>query len=613
LGLWVFGSFPSALATDRYISLSGLDSNPGTEASPWLTWQKFVSSGVGGDRVYFRAGTYTYQMDESFTGQIPSGTDLVAGATIVSAYPGETVIHKPQVGSGTFPVQIRFGSYIIFTNLTFDCTNGFYGAKVTDSGHHIRWVDCTIKNVPRSHGLLVSPGSGSVNKFVELIRCTLSNIAYNKQPTDNDLHGAYIRGGSNIVDGCTINGPDLMAWGIHFYTEGGFNPLGNICRNNLIQPVNEGGHDGILAASGDDGLIYNNRIIDAAIGLRIEAGCQRWLVANNTIYSTGTGIEVGGAGGTTDITLDNNLINATTDPWTADVHLYPGAAGTIVRNNLGLDYTNLGSGTTASDNLFGAQFDPQFISPPSNLRIGAASSALNAGRTETAFNVDFEGNSRPQGNAWDIGKDERVEAGSLPLVKISQASTFAYEENSVDGTVTINRDTGSGSLTVNFRITGTATNGTDYATISPTNVVFSIGETNKVLTINPTDDALVEGNETVIIDLWTDAAYNLGSPTNSVTTIIDNDPVPPPPPPPPPPPVGEGGPLPSPLRRADVRQEMDAALASVKTSVAEVRQDSMRNYNQLRWLMESNQTNTNAEIKALRELIVRNLAPPPSR
>ena len=77
-------------------------------------------------------------------------------------------------------------------------------------------------------------------------------------------------------------------------------------------------------------------------------------------------------------------------------------------------------------------------------------------------------------------------------------------------------------LTVHYGITGTATNGTDYATIGHT-VSFAEGEATATVVVNPTTDAAVEGDETVIITLVTDEDYTIGTPSAATGTITNDD------------------------------------------------------------------------------------------
>ncbi|MDB9535626.1 choice-of-anchor L domain-containing protein [Dolichospermum planctonicum CS-1226] len=90
------------------------------------------------------------------------------------------------------------------------------------------------------------------------------------------------------------------------------------------------------------------------------------------------------------------------------------------------------------------------------------------------------------------------------------------------GVFTITR-TGStnNALTVSYTISGTASTG-DYSPI-PSTVTFLAGETSKTVTINPVNDNLVEGRETVILSLISGTNYSLGTDNSATVIITDND------------------------------------------------------------------------------------------
>src|SRR4030095_16246429 len=92
------------------------------------------------------------------------------------------------------------------------------------------------------------------------------------------------------------------------------------------------------------------------------------------------------------------------------------------------------------------------------------------------------------------------------------------------GVFTVSR-TGSttAALTVNYTVGGTATNGTDYQTLSGS-VVIAAGPASATLTVTPIDDTVSEGDETVTVTLSPSASYNVGSPSTATVTIADNDP-----------------------------------------------------------------------------------------
>src|SRR6185312_15740098 len=74
---------------------------------------------------------------------------------------------------------------------------------------------------------------------------------------------------------------------------------------------------------------------------------------------------------------------------------------------------------------------------------------------------------------------------------------------------------------------GTAVNGTDYQTLSGT-VTIPAGAVSAPITVTPMDDTQVEGDETVVLTLSADAAYDVGAPGSATVTIADNDGTPPP-------------------------------------------------------------------------------------
>ena len=68
---------------------------------------------------------------------------------------------------------------------------------------------------------------------------------------------------------------------------------------------------------------------------------------------------------------------------------------------------------------------------------------------------------------------------------------------------------------------GTATSGTDYASVAGSTLTFAAGETSKTFTVSVTGDTLNEGNETIVISL---SNATTGIATASGTgTIVDND------------------------------------------------------------------------------------------
>ncbi|MDB9491443.1 Calx-beta domain-containing protein, partial [Dolichospermum circinale CS-534/05] len=94
------------------------------------------------------------------------------------------------------------------------------------------------------------------------------------------------------------------------------------------------------------------------------------------------------------------------------------------------------------------------------------------------------------------------------------------------GTFTLTR-TGdlTQAITVNYTLSGIATNGADYSSL-PGTVNFAAGVSSATVTVTPTDDNIFEGTETAILTLATGAGYILGTTTSATVNITDNDPQP---------------------------------------------------------------------------------------
>ncbi|QUE52655.1 tandem-95 repeat protein [Luteolibacter ambystomatis] len=80
----------------------------------------------------------------------------------------------------------------------------------------------------------------------------------------------------------------------------------------------------------------------------------------------------------------------------------------------------------------------------------------------------------------------------------------------------------TGDLTVNYTVSGTATNGTDYANLSGT-VVIPDGAAVATVAVTSVDDALVEGSETVTVTVVAGTGYSPDFPASATYQITDND------------------------------------------------------------------------------------------
>jgi Ca2+-binding RTX toxin-like protein len=185
-----------------------------------------------------------------------------------------------------------------------------------------------------------------------------------------------------------------------------------------------------------------------------------------------------------------------------------------------------------------------------NYRVGGtATNGIDYGTIGTSLN--FAANSGTATVIVDPTPDTTVEPNET--VTLTLASNRAYTigtTTAVTGTITNDdvlpritlavspfavREDGTGNLTytftrtgtltnalrVNYRVGGTATNGTDYRNIG-TSVNFAANSATARVIVNPTPDTIVEPDETVSLTLVSNRAYTIGTPS-AVTGTITND------------------------------------------------------------------------------------------
>jgi hypothetical protein len=95
-------------------------------------------------------------------------------------------------------------------------------------------------------------------------------------------------------------------------------------------------------------------------------------------------------------------------------------------------------------------------------------------------------------------------------ITVEASDATAFEDSGETATFTLTRanDNPNKSVTVNFRISGSATNSDDYNTLD-SSVTFAPGETTKTITIEPNNDGIVEETESVVLTLLRGTGYNL--------------------------------------------------------------------------------------------------------
>jgi hypothetical protein len=118
-----------------------------------------------------------------------------------------------------------------------------------------------------------------------------------------------------------------------------------------------------------------------------------------------------------------------------------------------------------------------------------------------------------------------VEANpTLPIITVEASQPQAAEAGVVPGVFTIAADGAvSTPLTVHFSFSGAATPGEDYQH-SGNSVVLQPGTSSAEVQVLPIPDEFIEGEETVILTLVSNPAYQIGTPSSASVSILDNTP-----------------------------------------------------------------------------------------
>jgi subtilisin family serine protease/subtilisin-like proprotein convertase family protein len=194
-----------------------------------------------------------------------------------------------------------------------------------------------------------------------------------------------------------------------------------------------------------------------------------------------------------ELTDDTGTDVGTINSWSLTFNSVTAEASTLTNANGDYSFTNLATGNYIIREVLQGGWTPT---------------------TSNAYNVSW--------NYGDVITNRDFGNLDKPIITIA-ASDASAAEPSDPGQFTITRSGNTGTaLTVNYSLAGTATNGSDYNNLTGS-VVIPVGSTTATINITPIDDTLVEGNETVVVNLSSDSAYTIGNANSATVAIADND------------------------------------------------------------------------------------------
>lgn len=175
----------------------------------------------------------------------------------------------------------------------------------------------------------------------------------------------------------------------------------------------------------------------------------------------------------------------------------------------GTDFTGSATSVTIAANATSATLT---INPTVDGTVEADETVIVAVATGTGYSL-----GAPASATGTILNDDVPTA----TIAVSPANVAEDGVPNLVYTVTLNQASLS-ATSVNFTLGGTATPGTDFATVTSP-LVIAAGNTSGTITVNPTADTTVEANETVAVTLNAGAGYSVGVPNGATGTILNDD------------------------------------------------------------------------------------------
>ena len=393
-----------------YVSPTGSDSNPGTQAQPFRNIQRAADVVNPGNTVIVEDGVYTYSGSNQCSKTIVC---LTRGGA-----PGQLV---------TFKSRNKWGARVDGQNGVAATGFGFGDAN------YVRIQDFEIYGVANA----ASGGASGIDafnggRFSEIIGNHIHDSGRVCTDTSQGQNGIYIEQNNVLVEGNRIHDIGRLIPG-----QQGCQPGNEFYKN----------HDhGIYHAGGDDVTIRNNIIYNIKGGWAIQAypnSRARMNILNNTFAFTNQyqgkygAIIIWDGMTVSDSDITNNIfylvntaaiyVGGSSSPSFSNVRV----SNNIVSNGAILRAdSSVGSGLTLVNNR--ENTDPGLVNPTGyDFHLRADSLAIDSGAT-VPVPTDYEGRARPQGSGYDIGAYEYSSSGISSLPNIGLPSV-AFNSIRVSG------------------------------------------------------------------------------------------------------------------------------------------------------------------------------------
>lgn len=396
-------------ATNRYAVASGGNSsgtcvNDTTGTNGRCTITQLLTQLVANDTGLMHAGTYTAG-NLQFTNSGSSGQEI-----ILKPFGDGSVLINHTGTAACFNFQGSTKHHYRLEDITCDgggvAGTSQDGIDIQVGAHDVTLVRTTMKNVGFSCYFASGNGAAGITNIT-----LIDVIADGCDATDffSGLgHGIYFGSGANSISNILVQGGEFKragGRGIQIINSAFTTRVVNVTVERVKSFNNNDGmvfsmYDGLTVRNN---VVYRNNLISGHGGhggIKLEAGAGTTDVYNNTIVNN----DGNGSSALPGIYIESNVPT----PLNVKNNIVQGNGG----GNCG---GSICSGAGFSNNAIGGTSVSFVNSSTNDYHLASGDTiAKNQGTTISSFSADFDGVSRPQGSAWDIGAFELVETPPEP-------------------------------------------------------------------------------------------------------------------------------------------------------------------------------------------------------
>jgi hypothetical protein len=356
-----------------YVSTTGNDSNPGTQAAPWRTIQHAADTARAGGTVNVRAGIYEELVSINASG---NATD---GFITFKSHPGEAAVldaahFTPSGRQGVLSIHnqdyVRIEGFEIRNFRTAEHRLAPLGISVMGSGSHIELLKNNVHHIEQNFDGRDAPGRGG-NGFGIAVYGTDAKTPITDLVIDgNEVHHLKTGSSESLVVNGNVRNFQITHNIVHDNNNIGIDVIGfertapdpavdqardGVVIGNLVYNItsrgnpayrNEENSDGIYVDGGTRILIEQNVMHDVDFGIELASEhkdrATSYITArNNLIYHCHTaGVSIGGyspeRGHTDHTTVVNNTLydNDTSGTGSGEFQMQWNMADNIFANNI---------------------------------------------------------------------------------------------------------------------------------------------------------------------------------------------------------------------------------------------------------------------------------------